>query len=84
MDWGWIEPTEGLGAGDELLPQLTNAVVAPLLRPARLGARAEPLLQGTLLAAAATTAPVAAAIAAAAVALFFEGIAAFLFETDDI
>jgi hypothetical protein len=54
-----------------------------------LGAGAEPLPQGTLLAAAAAaaaaTAPVAAATAAAAaVALFLEGIAAFLFETDDI
>lgn len=25
MEWGWIGPVEGLGAGDELLPRLTSA-----------------------------------------------------------
>jgi hypothetical protein len=68
----------GIGCWDKLLPWPTKGAAKPLLKAARLGAGAEPLPRGSLLAAAP-----AAAIAAggAAFVLLFEGAAAFLFKS---
>ena len=58
-----------MGVGDELLPRPTKGAAMPLLKTARLGAGAEPLLRGSLLAAAPATAATVAAVAVGGTAI---------------